>query len=117
MLRHVPFVFLVAAIIAVFFTGITPSFSSDDYVHLLHSTNFKNTLDSLSVFAEPYGREYRPLVRISLWFNHLMGDTALPYKVTNLILHLLTTLLIYVILNRCNFSRWASILGAAIFGL
>jgi hypothetical protein len=117
MSKHAPFVCLVAAIIVVFYTGITSAFSSDDYVHLLNNTNFNNTFDALNIFLEPFGREYRPMVRISLWFNHLMGETAFPFKITNLLLHLIATTTIYIILNKFKFSRHACLIGAAIFGL
>ncbi len=117
MSKHVPFIILIIALIAVFFAGITPSFSSDDYVHLLHNTGFNNTWDALNVFVEPFGREYRPMVRISLWFNHLMGDTAIPFKITNLLLHIICTLIIYITLHKFNFTKKASLFGAAIFGL
>ncbi len=112
-----PFILLILFTIVVFFAGITPSFSSDDYVHLLNNTKFNNINEALVVFTEPYGREYRPLVRLSLWVNHLMGDTAIPFKITNLLLHLLTTLFIYRILNKLQFSRLAALLGTAVFAL
>ncbi len=117
MSKFAPFISIVLAVVAVFYAGITPSFSSDDYVHLLNNTHFKNTLDALSVFTEPYGREYRPMVRISLWLNHLMGSTAIPFKATNLVLHLLTTFLIYRILNKLKFSPLAATLATATFAL
>lgn len=74
---------------AVFFKGVTPSFSSDDFVHLENNIHFKNLAEASEVFITPYGREYRPLVRLSLWLNHQMGDTALAYKLSNLLMHLL----------------------------
>ncbi len=111
--------FCVLALLTVIalYAGITPSFSSDDYVHLLRNTQFNNLNEALVVFTEPYGREYRPLVRFSLWLNHLMGDTAIPFKITNLFLHLLTTFFIYQIFNRLQFSKLATVLGTAIFAL
>jgi protein O-mannosyl-transferase len=111
------FILLILLTVIVFFAGITPSFSSDDYVHLLNNTKFTSINEVLAVFTEPYGREYRPLVRLSLWLNHLMGDTAIPFKITNLLLHLITTLFIYRILNRLHFSSLAALLGTAVFAL
>ena len=117
MSKHAPFIVLVMAIIAVFYAGITPSFSADDYPHLLKDIGFKNTWDALDVFLEFDGREYRPMVRMSVWLNHLMSDTATPFKITNLFLHLLVTTTIYIILSKLSFSKSASAFGAAIFGL
>ena len=41
-----PFILLILFTIVVFFAGITPSFSSDDYVHLLNNTKFNNINES-----------------------------------------------------------------------
>ena len=117
MSKSLALISLAALVIAVFFAGITPSFSSDDYVHLLNNTQFTNTLDALSVFSEPYGREYRPLVRFSLWLNHLMGTSAIPFKITNLLLHLLITGIVFKLLSQLGFSVCAAFLGTAFFAL
>jgi len=111
------FILLALLTTAVLFAGITPSFSSDDYVHLLNNTQFKSINDVLTVFIEPYGREYRPLVRISLWLNHLMSADASAYKLTNLFLHLSVTFFIYRIFISLGFSWPSTILGTAVFAL
>jgi protein O-mannosyl-transferase len=97
--------------------GITPSFSSDDYVHLLNNSNFTSIHDVLKIFTEPYGREYRPMVRLSLWVNSLMSHDAIPFKITNLILHLVSTALIYTLLLRLSFNITAAFTGTALFAL
>lgn len=71
---------------AVFTKGVTPSFSSDDFVHLENNIHYQNFTEAFEVFRQPFGREYRPLVRLSLWLNHQMGDTALAYKLSNLVM-------------------------------
>jgi protein O-mannosyl-transferase len=101
----------------VFAPGMTESFSSDDYVHLDHNIHFKNTFEALSVFTESYGREYRPLVRFSLWLNHAMGETALPFKLTNLAMHLLCTVFLYWLLLRLGVSQGVGIVASALFAL
>lgn len=102
---------------AVYFKGITPSFSSDDFVHLENNIHFESLGDAAIVFVKPYGREYRPLVRLSLWLNHQMGDTALPYKISNLVMHLLCTALLYGILLRLGVVRNVALIGTSIFAL
>lgn len=97
--------------------GITSSFSSDDYIHLLNNSNFTSTYDILKIFTEPYGREYRPMVRLSLWGNSLMSHDAIPFKITNLVLHLISTALIYTLLLRLGFKLSAALIGASLFAL
>ncbi|RYG09413.1 MAG: hypothetical protein EOO07_23915 [Chitinophagaceae bacterium] len=46
-----------------------------------------------------------------------MGDTAIPFKITNLLLHLITTFFVHSILLKLQFSRLASVVGTAIFAL
>lgn len=97
--------------------GITPSFSSDDYIHLLNNSNFTSIHDLLTIFTGPYGREYRPMVRLSLWVNSLMSHDAIPFKITNLALHLISTVLIYSLLLRLGFKVSAALIGASLFSL
>lgn len=101
----------------VYFKGITPSFSSDDFVHLENNIHFNNLADASEVFIKPYGREYRPLVRLSLWFNHLMGDSAIAYKISNLFMHLLCTSLLYGLMLRLGVARINALIASSIFAL
>jgi hypothetical protein len=102
---------------AIFYKGITPSFSSDDFVHLENNIHYENLTAAAEVFVKPYGREYRPLVRLSLWLNHQMGDTALPYKISNLLMHLLCVALLYGLLLRLSVSKSAALVASSIFAL
>lgn len=102
---------------AVYFKGITPSFSSDDFVHLENNIHFENLVDASEVFIKPYGREYRPLVRLSIWLNHQMGDSALAYKITNLFIHLLCVALLYGLILRLGVSKISALVASSIFAL
>jgi protein O-mannosyl-transferase len=88
---------LVAFSIALYGKGITPSFSSDDYIHIEKNISFKHAIQALSVFTEFDGREYRPLVRFTLWANSKMSASALSFHATNVLLHMLCTLLVFCI--------------------
>lgn len=100
---------------AIFFKGVTPSFSSDDFVHLENNIHFQNLAEASEVFIKPYGREYRPLVRLSLWLNHQMGDTALAYKISNLLMHLMCIALLYGLLLRLGVSKTAALIASSMF--
>lgn len=99
------------------YKGVTVSFSSDDYVHLQHNIHYKSLGEALEVFTNPYGREYRPLVRLSLWLNHQMGDTAIPYKLSNIAMHLLCVLLVYLMMLRLGIEKIAALMGVSFFAL
>lgn len=107
---------LLVTCLVVYVAGITPSFSSDDYIHLINNSS-TSISEAFKVFIEPFGREYRPMVRISLWFNQLMGETALPFKITNMILHLGCVILLYKLLYLLNLSRTANLIATCIFAL
>lgn len=102
---------------AIYFKGITPSFSSDDFVHLENNIHFENLADASAVFIKPYGREYRPLVRLSLWLNHHMGDSALAYKISNLFMHLMCIALLYGLMLRLGAAKSAALIASGIFAL
>lgn len=102
---------------AVYFKGITPSFSSDDFIHLENNIHFENLADAAEVFSKPYGREYRPLVRLSLWLNHQMGDNALAYKISNLLMHLLCVALLYGLMLRLDVNKTVALIASSIFAL
>lgn len=102
---------------AIYFKGITPSFSSDDFVHLENNIHFASLAEASEVFIKPYGREYRPLVRLSLWLNHQMGDSALAFKISNLLMHLVCTALLYGLMLRLGVATTAALIASSIFAL
>jgi protein O-mannosyl-transferase len=114
--KHGALISLLIFSIFIYIAGITPSFSSDDYIHLINN-QAASLQEALKVFVEPFGREYRPMVRISLWLNHLMGDTALAFKITNLFLHLGCVLLLYILLMQIGISKLTNIIATSIFAV
>ncbi len=96
--------------------GMTISFSSDDYPHLMKNIHFDDIFDALSVFTQLDGREYRPIVRFSLWVNYQMTHNATAFHWTNLILHLTGVICLYflfVLLIKCRIQAFfASLLFA-----
>ena len=108
---------LVVFSIALYYKGITPSFSSDDYVHLEKNISFENPIQALSVFTEFDGREYRPLVRFTLWANSKMSASALSFNATNVLLHILCTVLVFCISLSMTRNLNYSFAGGILFAL
>ena len=96
--------------------GMTISFSADDYPHLMKNIHFTDVSDALSVFTQLDGREYRPIVRFSLWANYQMTHNATAFHWTNLTLHLLSVFCLYflfILLIKCRLQAFfASLLFA-----
>lgn len=100
-----------------YLNGLTSSFSADDYVHLDRNIHLDNLWELQQVFFNSDGREYRPLVRVSLWLNHRMGTTALPFHITNLLLHLACTVCLYFLFYMLSRSRRGALIGCLLFAL
>jgi hypothetical protein len=96
--------------------GLVNGLSGDDYVHV-----YKNRA-ALSgwggYFLEADGREYRPVVRMSLGLDHLLwGKWYTGYHLTNLLLHLLVTALLFLYVEKLCADTTIAFLAALVFGL
>ena len=103
--------------------GMTASFSSDDYPHLPKNMHFQNIFDALTVFLEFDGRfefddrEYRPIVRFSMWLNYQITQDAKAFHYTNLILHLTIVVCLYFLLILLLENRVHAFLASLLFAL
>ncbi len=98
-----------------FAPSISPSFSSDDYRHLENNIYYKDAVDALKVFSEFDGREYRPIVRYSLWLNYQFARNAIPFKITNILFHASCVILLYFILLNIINNETKSFFGTLVF--
>jgi len=98
--------------------GMTDSFSADDYGHVNKNIHFENWKSTLAIFFELDGREYRPLVRLSLWLNYLMtGTSAVSFHLTNLLLHCGNILCVYFIAVIFFQNSMQAYAGSLVFAL
>ena len=97
--------------------GMTDAFSSDDYPHLLKNVRLADARQALSVFAEQDGREYRPLVRLSLWLNWRLSQDAAAFHWTNLLLHLGNAACLLLLLRLLLGHPTPALIGGAAFAL
>ena len=77
------------------------------------------TLDGIRwAFSTTYAELWHPLTWLSLMFDYqLYGLNAGGYHLTNLILHILSTLLLFWLFNRMTGAIWKSAFVAALFAL
>ena len=93
----------------------------DDDIYVTQNSNLSSgiTLDGLRwAFSTTYAEFWHPLTWISLMFDYqLHGMNAGGYHLTNLILHIISTLLLFWLFNRMTGAIWRSAFIAALFAL
>ncbi len=94
----------------------------DDDEHLLKNravTEFSFDIESLkNIFTATVNKTYIPLTTLSFALEYqIFGEKAFGYHLTNLLLHILVTLLILFFALQCGLSLTAATLAALLFGI
>ncbi len=93
----------------------------DDFVYVSENLNIQSgiSLDGIRwAFSTTYADFWHPLTWLSLMFDYqLYGLNAGGYHVTNLIFHILSTLLLFWLFHRMTGALWKSAFVAAFFAL
>jgi tetratricopeptide (TPR) repeat protein len=93
----------------------------DDNIYVTQNSHIQSgiTLDGLRwAFSTTYAEFWHPLTWLSLIFDHqFYGLNPFGYHLTNLILHILSTLLLFWLFNRMTGTIWKSAFVAALFAL
>ncbi len=112
---------LVVITFAVFWQVNQYDFAFDDDVYVTQNSHIQSgiTLNGLRwVFSTRYFYLWTPLVWLSFIINYqLYGLNAGGYHLTNLILHVLSTLLLFWLFNRMTKEIWKSAFIAALFAI
>ena len=91
----------------------------DDHIYVTLNRHIQSgiTLDGFRwAFVTTYAEFWHPLTWLSLMFDyHVHGLNAGGYHLTNLILHILSTLLLFWLFNRMTGAIWKSAFVAALF--
>jgi len=116
------YIFLISAILAVFWQVNQFDFISlDDYAYVAESNHIQSgiTMDGFCwAFSTTHAEFWHPLTWLSLMFDYqLYGLNPGGYHLTNLILHILSTLLLFQLFNRMTGAVWKSAFVAALFAL
>ncbi len=102
--------------IIVYFPGLDGPFLLDDYTNFVDVQNSDRSWETLksSAIGDGTSTPYRPLSRATLIINNFLSSTGSPfsYKLTNLLIHILTGFLLYLFCSLC--LRAASIQNKSI---
>ncbi|MCX6348072.1 MAG: tetratricopeptide repeat protein [Candidatus Aureabacteria bacterium] len=121
MKTSVAILIIVLAVVAVFLPGVSPEFVGwDDNVMVFDNPLIKK-LDLRSageIFSRFYYAPYVPLVLLSYSLEyHFFKLDAVFYHLTNLLLHALAAVLVFLLLKKLGASAPASLAAALFFGI
>ena len=111
---------LIVVILAVFWQVNHHGFVNlDDDVYVRHNRHIRSGMEGICwAFSSTYAEFWHPLTWVSLILDYqLYGPNAGGYHLTNLILHILSTLLLFWLFNRMTGAIWKSSFVAALFAL
>jgi 4-amino-4-deoxy-L-arabinose transferase-like glycosyltransferase len=116
------YIVLVAVTLAVYWQVSQHNFiNCDDPVYVTENIHVQSgiTLDGIRwAFSTTYAEFWHPLTWLSLMLDYqLYGLNAGGYHLTNLILHILSTLLLFWLFNHMTGMVWRSAFVAALFAL
>jgi hypothetical protein len=93
----------------------------DDHIYVTENIHIKSGIapeNFIWAFSTTYAEFWHPLVWLSFMLDYkLYGLNAGGYHLTNLILHILSTLLLFWLFNRMTKEIWKSAFVAALFAL
>jgi Tfp pilus assembly protein PilF len=115
-------VFLILATAVLFWQLFTHDFVSiDDNVYVTDNPHVQAGVTAESIkwaFTTLYAEFWHPLTWLSLMIDaQIYGSRPGGYHLTNLLLHILNTLLLYFFLRKATGERWQSAFVAALFAL
>lgn len=118
--------FLILIILAVTIIAFIPSLLNDfmptwdDGYYITDNLMIRqlNPMSIKAMFITPVNGTYIPFPLISFAIEyHIFGLNPLPYHITNLVLHLACTLLVFQFLRLLKIDRFYAAFGALLFGI
>ena len=92
----------------------------DDYIYVVENTNIRglNSSNLLWAFTSTHAANWHPVTWISLMIDaQIFGPGPSGFHITNLLLHILSTLLIFFVLTFMTKHPWKSAFVAGLFAL
>ena len=114
---------LLVVIFVVYFNSLLNGFVYDDVAIIAKNPLLQNPAKSYLIFTKKYfvysyEMTFRPIVTISYLFDYLIwGIRPLGYHLTNLIIHILNVILVYLFSSVLVRKRVFSFLNALLFGI
>ncbi len=119
---------LVVTVLIAYFPAFWNGFVYDDEPYILANPLVQGPLKLKSIFTENYapGRAeqglYRPIVTLSYWVDHRVWNFAAPgsfngFHLTNVLIHALNALLLFLLLRCWNVPRGACWFCALVFAI
>lgn len=119
--KFVIYIILILATLAVYWQVNRYDFIIEDIPYLTDGSHIQPgiTLEGIRwAFSTTYYYSWQPLLWLSFMLDYqLYGMNAGGYHITNLILHILSTLLLFWLFNRMTGEVWRSAFVAAFFAL
>ena len=119
--KLIVYIALTVVTFAVFWQVNQFDFVYDDIAYVTQNSHIQCgiTQDGLRwAFSTTYAEFWHPMTWLSLMFDYqLYGMNAGGYHITNVILHILSTLLLFRLFNRMTGAIWKSAFVAAFFAL
>lgn len=114
--------FLIVATAAVYWQVMNFDFVDfDDHKYVPENSMVQQGLTRESIrwaFTSKHASNWFPLTWLSLMLDrHLFGPGAGAFHRTNLLLHIINTLLLFFVLNSCTKTRWPGFFVASAFAL
>jgi len=123
MRKNIIICLFLASLTVLFYWGLTDHqfISIDDHVYILDNTHVQSGLNRESVrwaFTTTRAEFWHPLTWLSYMLDtQLFGVNPGGYLFTNLLLHVLNSLLLFLILQKMTGATWQSAFVAALFAL
>lgn len=125
MLAKIPLKFVLTIFVsalAIFFTRVLffDFANYDDNVYVTENEFIKTfTLENLRyIFTHQFHGHFFPITLLSYSIEHFFfGLNPGVFHLTNIVFHLLSTLLVYYFLTYLGFNFWQSLFGAAVFSI
>lgn len=122
--KDIPFqvLLLILIVLLVYCNSLFNGFTFEDKTVIKNSELLNKNLSVISIFTKDYYKDsqensYQPVVTLSYWLeSKIFGIKPAFMHLTNIILHMLNVLLIYLWFEKQT-DKWAAFSGAAIFGI
>lgn len=118
-----PYLWIVAAGSLLYFKALFYGYTFlDDNILILQNYNFLRDMSNISqaffqqVFPNSFLPYYRPMLTVSFMLDAQIGGLSpLVYHLTNIIIHVTASSLVFTLFTRLGYARWQSFLAGLIF--